>query len=148
MSLKDTLMQDLKVAMKEKDIVKKNTIQLVRSAILQIEKDNHTELDDSAIIEVIASQVKKRKSSLTEFEKSDRNDLIEELNKEIEILMDYLPKQLTDEELEQVISQVIAEVDATSMKDMGKVMSAVSEQIAGKADNQRVSTIVKQKLSS
>jgi hypothetical protein len=148
MSLKETLMNDLKLAMKDKDLLRKNTIQLVRSAVLQEEKDNQVELDDEAVIEIIANQVKKRKSSLPDFEKSGRSDLIEQLNHEIEILMTYLPAQLSDEELDQVVAQVIEEIGAASMKDMGKVMSAVIPKVSGRADNQRVSNSVKQKLSS
>ncbi|MFP4697615.1 MAG: GatB/YqeY domain-containing protein [Eubacteriales bacterium] len=148
MSLKKTLLQDMKTAMKEKDNVKKNTIQLVRSAVLQVEKDEKVELDDDAVVQIIASQVKKRKSSLPEFEKGGRTDLIEELNNEINILMSYLPKQLSDEELTDIINAVIEDIGAQSMKDMGKVMSAVGEKVKGRADNKRISLIVKQKLSS
>ncbi|MDF2820047.1 MAG: hypothetical protein K0R15_488 [Clostridiales bacterium] len=148
MSLKELLMQDMKTAMKEKDQVRKNTIQLVRSAILQEEKDNHIELSDDQVLDVIASQVKRRKTSLPEFEKSGRQDLIDELINEIEILMAYLPSQMTDEELEKVISEVIVELGATSIKDMGKVMGATSVKVKGQADNKRISEIVKKQLNS
>ena len=81
MSLKETLFQDLKTAMKDKDTVRKNTIQLVRAGVLQIEKDNHVELDDDGVLDVIAKELKKRRDSLPEFEKSGRTDLIDNLNK-------------------------------------------------------------------
>ena len=91
MSLKETLLQDLKVAMKEKDTIRKNTIQLVRAGVLQIEKDNHVELDDEGVLDVVAKELKKRRDSLPEFEKSGRTDLIDNLNKQIEVLLGYLP---------------------------------------------------------
>ena len=122
MSLKETLLQDLKEAMKEKDTIRKNTVQLVRSGILQIEKDNHVELDDDGIIDVIAKELKKRRDSLPEFEKSGRIDLIENLNKEIEVLLGYLPKQLTEDEIKKIVEETIAETGASSVKEMGKVM--------------------------
>ena len=143
MSLKVQLLQDMKSAMKEKDILRKNTIQLVRSAILQEEKDNHVELFDDDIIKIISSQVKKRKSSLPEFEKSGRTDLVEDLKLEIEILMSYLPEQLTEEELISIVKETIQEVNASSMKDMGKIMSVIIPKVQGKADNKKVSEIIR-----
>ncbi|TCK98254.1 hypothetical protein EDC19_0674 [Natranaerovirga hydrolytica] len=148
MSLKNTLLNDMKTAMREKDLLRKNTIQLVRSAILQYEKDNQVELDDSQIIDIVASQVKKRKSSIPEYEKAGRDDFVQNLNKEIEILMDYLPKQLSDDEIATAIDDIISKVGAETMKDMGKVMGLATKELAGKADNQKVSMIVKEKLSS
>lgn len=103
MSLKDKLMEDLKAAMKEKDITRKNAIQMVRSAVLQVEKDNKVTLDDDGILEVIAKEVKKRKDSLTEYEKSGRQDLIDALKTEIDVLMKYLPEQLTEEDRKSVV---------------------------------------------
>ncbi|MEA4971701.1 putative protein YqeY [bioreactor metagenome] len=147
MSLKETLLQDLKEAMKEKDTIRKNTVQLVRSGILQIEKDNHVELDDDGIIDVIAKELKKRRDSLPEFEKSGRIDLIENLNKEIEVLLGYLPKQLTEDEIKKIVEETIAETGASSVKEMGKVMGAVSSKTKGRADNKVVSGYVKELLS-
>ncbi|WP_273326478.1 GatB/YqeY domain-containing protein [Vallitalea guaymasensis] len=143
MSLKVQLLQDMKSAMKEKDTLRKNTIQLVRSAILQEEKDNHVELSDDDIIKIISSQVKKRKSSLPEYEKSGRTDLVDDLKVEINILMSYLPEQLSDEELTSIVEKTIEEVGASSMKDMGKVMSAIIPKVQGKADNKKVSEIIR-----
>ncbi|WP_331619429.1 GatB/YqeY domain-containing protein, partial [Vallitalea guaymasensis] len=143
MSLKVQLLQDMKSAMKEKDTLRKNTIQLVRSAILQEEKDNHIELSDDDIIKIISSQVKKRKSSLPEYEKSGRTDLVDDLKVEINILMSYLPEQLSDEELTSIVEKTIEEVGASSMKDMGKVMSAIIPKVQGKADNKKVSEIIR-----
>lgn len=147
MSLKETLMNDLKEAMKEKDIIRKNTVQMVRSSVLQFEKDNKVELDDEGVIEVIAKELKKRRDVLPEYEKSGREDLIADINKEIETLLAYLPKQLDREELEVIVKDAIASVGATSMKDMGKIMSAVMPKTKGRADGKTINEIVKEQLS-
>ena len=147
MSLKETLLQDLKAAMKDKDTIRKNTIQLVRASVLQIEKDNHVELDDDGVLDVIAKELKKRRDSLPEFEKSGRTDLIDNLNKEIEVLLGYLPEQLTEDEIQKIVEETIAETGASTMKDMGKVMGAVSSKVKGRADNRVVSGYVKKLLS-
>ncbi len=147
MSLKDQLFIDFKNAMKTKESLKKNTIQSVRTAVLQEEKDNKVTLSDDQVIGVIASQVKKRKAALPDFIKSGREDLISELKTEIEILEGYLPVQLTEEELRQLITDVISEIGATSMKDMGKVMQVMTEKANGRADNTLVSQIVRKLLA-
>ena len=133
--------------MKEKDTIRKNTIQLVRAGVLQIEKDNHVELDDEGVLDVVAKELKKRRDSLPEFEKSGRTDLIDNLNKEIEVLLGYLPEQLTEDEIKKIVEETIAETGASSMKDMGKVMGAVSPKVKGRADNRVVSGYVKELLS-
>lgn len=147
MSIKEQLMNDLKEAMKDKDVVRKNTVQMVRSGILQIEKDTKTVLDDEGVTDVIARELKKRRDVLPEYEKSGREDLIEDLNKEIKILMSYLPEQLSEEELEKIVSEVIAEVGATSMKDMGKIMANIMPKTKGRADGKLINKIVREKLS-
>ncbi len=147
MSLKEKLMLDLKDAMKEKDTIRKNTVQMVRSAILQFEKDNLCELDEEGVLDVIARELKKRRDVLPEYEKSGRDDLIKGISREIEILLTYLPKQLTKEELEVIVSDAVAEVGATSMKDMGKIMAAVMPKVKGRADGKMINAIVKEKLS-
>ena len=146
MSLKEKLMEDLKAAMKDKDIIRKNTVQMVRSSVLQFEKDNLTELDDEGVLDVIARELKKRRDVLPEYENSGREDLIADINKEIETLLAYLPKQLTPEELEEIVTAAIAEVGATSMKDMGKIMAAVMPKTKGRADGKMINAIVKEKL--
>lgn len=147
MSLKDILLQDLKESMKEKDTVRKNTVQLVRSGVLQIEKDKKIELDDEGVLDVIIKEVKKRRDSLPDYEKSGRKDLIDELNREIAILMTYLPEQLSDEDVEKIVKETIEKVGATSMKDMGKVMSEISPKLKGRADNRKISQIIKSILN-
>lgn len=144
--LKEKLLEALKEAMKEKNVVRKNVIQMVRAAILQVEKDKQIELNDEQIIEVIAKESKKRKDSLPDYEKSGREDLITQVKEEIEILAEYLPKPLSREELEKVIEEEISKTGATSMKEMGIVMKAVKEKVGAAADGKTINEIVKQKL--
>lgn len=146
--MKEQLLQDLKDAMKEKDIIKKNTITMLRAAILQVEKDNQTVLSDDEIAGIVAKEVKKRKDSIADYEKADREDIIQDLNQEIEILSKYLPKQLTVEEIHTLVEESIELVGATSPRDMGKVMQDLRPKTAGKADGKIVSEIVKEKLAN
>ena len=145
--LKERLLDDLKNCMKEKNIVRKNVIQMVRAAILQVEKDKQVTLDDNQIIDIIAKESKKRKDSLADYEKSGRDDLINEIKEEINILAEYLPKQLSTEEVEAIVKEVIAEVGATSMKDMGKVMKAAKEKIGAASDGRTINEAVKKLLA-
>ncbi len=147
MSLKETLMDDLKSAMKEKNVPKKNAVQMARASILQFEKDNKTTLDDEGVVEIIAKEVKKRKDVLPDYIKSGREDLINEINIEIETLMKYLPEQLSDEEIEDIVKSTISEVSASSMKDMGKVMAALMPKVKGRADGKKVNEAVKKFLN-
>ena len=144
--LKEKLLEDLKSAMKKKNTNKKNAVQMVRTAILQIEKDKGIEVTDEQIIDIIAKEVKKRKDSLADFEKANRQDLIDQINEEIEVLEGYLPKQLTDEELEEIVSKIVTEVGATNIKDMGKVMKEAKAQIGARADGKRINEMVKKIL--
>lgn len=146
MGFKEKLLEDLKTSMKEKDEVRKNTIIMVRSAILQIEKDNRITLDEAGVIEVVAKEVKKRKDSLPDYEKSNREDLINGLNREIEILMKYLPEQMSEQEVEEVVRQTISEMGLNSIKDMGKVMAVVLPKVKGRADGKLVNQFVKKYL--
>ena len=146
MSLKDKLLQDLKEAMKEKDTVRKNTVQLVCSGILQMEKDKKIELDDEGVLDVISKELKKRRDSMPDYVKSGRQDLIDNLNKEIEVLLTYLPKQLTEDEIKVIVEEAVKETGAATMKDMGKVMANVTPKVKGRADNKIVSGLVKQML--
>lgn len=147
MSLKETFMAEMKSAMKEKNENKKNVVTMVRSAIKQYEVDNRVELDDDGVLEIISKEVKKRKDSLPEYEKSGREDLIANLKFEIEYLMKYLPEQLGEEQLKKIVEEVIAEIKPNGVKDMGKVMSAVIAKTKGRADGKAISAIVKEKLS-
>lgn len=146
MSLKEQLFSDLKQAMKQKDIVLKDTIQMVRAGILQIEKDQKIELNDDGVIDVITKEIKKCNDVLPDFEKSCRQDLIDELNQKLTILKSYLPEQLSVEQINEIVLYAIKETGASSMKDMGKVMALVSNQTKGRADNKIVSQVVKNLL--
>ncbi len=146
MSLKEQLFADLKTAMKEKDTLKKDTVQLIRSGILQFEKDNKVELDDEGVMEIISKQLKSRRDSLPDFIKSGREDLIEKLNKEIEILLGYLPEQLSEDEIQKIVEEAIAETGAASVKEMGKVMGIVNPKLKGRADMKVVGALVKKLL--
>ena len=144
--MKNKLMNDLKESMKNKEIVRKNTIQLIRSSILQYEKDNQIEIDDNKIIDIITKERKSRLDALKDFEKAKRDDLIFVTKKEIEVLEEYLPKQLTDEELRFEIAVIISDVDAREPGDIGIVMRTAKDRIGNKADGKRISAIVKEYL--
>ena len=146
MSLKEQLFADLKTAMKEKDTLKKDTVQLIRSGILQYEKDNKVELDDEGVMDIISKQLKSRRDSLPDFIKSGREDLIEKLNKEIEILLGYLPEQLSEDEIQKIVEEAIAATGAASVKEMGKVMGIVNPKLKGRADMIVVGALVKKLL--
>lgn len=145
--IKEKLLNDLKESMKDKNLIRKNTIQMVRAAVLQVEKDKQIELTDEQVIEIIAKESKKRKDAEAEFEKSGREDLIKQNKEEMEILAEYLPKQLSVEEVEEIVKTVIEETGATSMKDMGTVMKTAKEKIGASADGKTISDVVKKLLS-
>lgn len=145
--LKEKLLEDMKVSMRDKNVVRKNVIQMVRAAILQVEKDKQVELNDDQIIEVIAKESKKRKDSLADYEKSGREELVTQINEEITILAEYLPKPLSKEELEKIIDEAIATTGATTMKEMGIVMKTVKEKVGAAADGKTINEIVKTKLA-
>ena len=146
MSLKDQLGEDLKSAMKEKDTIKKNVVQLIRAGVKQIEVDKRVALDDEGVMEVIAKQLKQRRDSLPEYEKSGRDDLIAQLKREMEILMGYLPKQLSHEELEEIVKEAVLATGAKTIKDIGKVMSYVMPKTKGVADGKEINAIVRELL--
>ena len=146
MALKDKLMDDLKSAMKDKDIIRKNVVQLIRSGVLQVEKDNKVTLDDDGVLDVIAKQLKQRRDSLPEYEKSGRDDLIAQLKREMELLMEYLPAQLSREELTAIVKEAVESTGASSVKDMGKVMAAVMPKTKGRADGKEINAIARELL--
>jgi len=147
MSIKETLAADLKQAMKDKDIIKKNTVQMVRSAVLQFEKDNLKELDDSGVLDIIAKELKKRRDVLPEYEKSGRDDLISDIKREIEVLLQYLPAQLSDDELREIVKKAVSDTGATSVRDIGKIMQKVMPETKGRADGKKINEIVRELLS-
>lgn len=145
--LKEKLLEDLKDAMKTKNVNKKNAVQMVRTAILQIEKDKGIEVSDEQILGIVAKEVKTRKDAIAEYEQANREDLIEKANEEIKALEEYLPKQLTDEELVAEVKNVIEKLNATSMKDMGPVMKEAKATIGAQADGKRINEVVKSLLA-
>ena len=147
MSLKEKLADDLKAAMKDKNVVRKNAVQMVRAGVLQIEKDKKITLDDEGVLDVIAKQLKQRRDSLPDYEKSGREDLIAELKAEMDVLMEYLPAQLSKEELSEIVKQAVITTGASSMKDMGKVMAEVMPKTKGRADGKMINEIAKAMLA-
>lgn len=150
MSLKDRLMQDFKEAMKAHDEVAKNTISLARAAIKQYEVDNRAELDEQGIIDILTKQVKMRKDALADFESAGRTDLIDAYNAEINVLMDYMPKQLTAEEIMDLVGKTAADMgieQGGGKSSMGKLMGAVMPKVKGVADGNDVKKAVEQFLA-
>ena len=142
--LKEKLMEDLKESMKNKDVIRKNTIQMVRAAILQIEKDKGIEVGDDKILEIIAKEVKTKKDALVDFEKAQRQDLIDQTNQEIAILQEYLPKQLSREEVKVEVEKIISEIGATSMKDMGAIMKEAKAKLGASAEGKTINEVAKE----
>ena len=147
MSILEKLKSDLKEAMKAKDVEKRDTIRMIMSAVKQIEVDERREVTDEDMIKILQKAIKQREDAINFAKESNRDDLIEKNQNEINILEKYLPKQLSDEELETEVKSIIEEVSATSMKDMGKVMGVATKKLAGKADGKRINQIVKKILS-
>ena len=142
--LKEKLMEDLKDAMKNKNEIKKNTVQMVRAAILQIEKDKGIQVEDDRILEIIAKEVKSKKDALKDFEKAERQDLINQTNQEIAVLQEYLPKQLSREEIKVELEKIIAEIGATTMKDMGAIMKEAKAKMGASADGKTINEVAKE----
>ena len=149
MTLRDRLTEDMKQAMKDKEAgkLKLSVIRMVRSAAKNIEIDRHKELDDNELLEVIVKEVKMRKDSLEEFRKANRPDLLAALEQEIAILMEYLPEQMTEEEVRGLVTQAVADAQASSPRDMGKVMALLMPKVKGRADGKLVNSLVKELLS-
>lgn len=142
MTLKEQLTNDLKDSMKNKELVKKSVVTLIRAAIKQKEVDERVELDDAGVQDIISKQMKQRNDALEDFKKAGRDDLIGQTEEEIQILLSYLPKQLSDEELLALIKDAVEKTGATSQKDMGKIMGILMPQTKGKADGKRINTLV------
>ena len=147
MSIKDTLTNDMKEAMKAKEKDRLAVIRMVRGAIKQIEIDSKKELDDEAVIGVISKEVKMRKDSVEEFKKGGREDLVAKTEAEIAVLMPYLPPQLSEDEIRSLVQAAVEQVGASSPKDMGKVMGVLMPKVKGRADGKLVNTIVKEALN-
>jgi len=147
MSLKDKLMEDLKQALREGDERRKSAIRLAMAAIRNAEIEKRRELDDGELLQIIAKEVKQRRDSIAEFAKAGRQDLIDQEKAELEVLLAYLPRQMTREEIEEAARRVIQEVGATGLSQMGKVMGRLMPQVKGRADGRLVSEVVRALLS-
>jgi uncharacterized protein YqeY len=152
MSLKDRIAQDIKTAMKAKDKLRLETVRSIKKLLLEKEvslrpsgQENLTEAQE---IELLAQLAKQRRDSIEQYEKAGRTDLAEQEAQELSIIEEYLPRQLSDAEIEGIIDEIIARVGASSPKDMGKVMGAAMKDLKGKADGKKVQELVKAKLSN
>ena len=147
MNLVEMLDKEIISAMKEKNTVKLSTLRGVKSALKMQNIDHKKEINDELLIDVVSREIKTRNESIKEFEKGNRQDLIDKTQEEIDILSDYLPEQLSDSEVNEVIDQVFAEVNPTGMKDMGAIMGKLTPLLKGKADMGKVSGIIRSKLN-
>jgi len=147
MSLREQINNDVKEAMKAKDTKKRDALRLLTSAFKQIEVDERKELTDEDVIKIIQTQIKRRNDAATQYKDAGREDLMQIELDEIAYYEPYLPAQLSDDELCEVITKIISEVGATSMKEMGKVMGAANKALTGQADGKRISECVKKSLA-
>ncbi len=147
MSILDQLNQDMKEAMKAKDKERLQTIRMLKSALQNEQLSKQAELTEDEEITVLSREKKQRNDSLEEFKSADREDLVSKTERELDIVNQYLPAQLSDEEVTEIVQQTVRETNASSMQDMGKVMGAVMPKVKGKADGGLVNRIVKNELS-
>ena len=146
MSLKEQLKEDLKTAMRDKEVVKRDSIRTINTMIKQIEVDERREIDDEEVIKLIQRGIKQREEAITQYKAASRDDLVSKEQEQIDVFMLYLPEQISEEELESGMKEIIAQTAALSMKDMGKVMGIASKKLAGKADGKDISDEVKKLL--
>ena len=146
MSLIERLDTDLKQSMKDRDKFKTSVLRMIRSAIKYAEIEKRADLSEDDVLSVLTKEVKQRRESLHEFEKAERNDLVEKTQVELDILEQYLPEQLSEDELRKIIKDVIETIGATSKKDMGKVMGSVIPKVKGRADGKQINQIVQEYL--
>lgn len=143
----DKIKSDMVKAMKEQDKFKLSVIRMIKGSIDKERIDKKIEITDEVVIDVLAKELKTREESKLEFSKAGRNDLVEGLDKEIAIIKEYLPEPLTDEEVDKIINDAFKETEASSIKDMGKVMKVVTPKVKGRCDMKEVSSKIKAKLS-
>ncbi|MHA6530351.1 GatB/YqeY domain-containing protein [Paenibacillus sp. BAC0078] len=146
MNLSERLNEDMKQAMKSKDKFTLSTIRMVRSTIKYLEIDLKRTLDDSEVLDILSREIKQRKDALQEFESAGRDELAASTKAEIEIIIKYLPEQLSEEEIKVIVQQTIQETGASSKSEMGKVMSALMPKVKGRADGKLVNQAVQQFL--
>lgn len=146
MALKKELENELLKAMKSKDDVRRNTLRMAISSIKQAEVDSMGELDDSTVFGIMQKEIKIREETIAEAEKADREDMIAPLEAEIRVLKEYLPKEMSDEELMELLKRIITETGASSMKEMGAVMKNAIQEVHGRAANDRISKTIRELL--
>ena len=147
MRILNQLNEDMKTAMRAKDKDSLTTIRMIKSAIQNEEIRKGSELNQDEEIAIVSREKKQRLESLNEFEKAERDDLVEKLNRELEIVNKYLPEQLAEDEVRGIVNETINEVGAESMQDMGKVMSTIMPKVAGRADGGTINKLVREELS-
>ncbi len=147
MNIKEQVQNDLKRAMLKQDDLRKRTLRMVMASLKLAEVDRKAELDDPAILGLIQKEVKSRQESVDEAKQAGRDDLVERTQAEIEVLQEYLPQALSEDELKDLVQETIDEVGAESPADMGRVMKAIMPRIQGRADGKMVSEFVRGKLS-
>jgi len=152
MRLKDEITEAIKMAMKSKDKMRLETVRSIKKALLEkevsVRPSGQTELTEAQEMEVLVQQAKQRRDSIEQYQQAGRQDLADQETLELTIIEEYLPQQLSDSEIEQQIDQIITQVGATSLKDLGKVMGPVMQQLKGKADGKKVQELVKARLAS
>ena len=147
MNIKEQLTIALKIAMKEQNEIRRNVIRMALTSIKLAEVEKGSELDDARLLAIMQKELKTREETIAEAEKAIRPEMIIALNHEINVIKEFLPAEISDEEIEKIIEQVISETKADSIKQMGLVMKLSIERVAGRASNDRLSKIIKEKLS-
>ncbi|MXY21455.1 MAG: GatB/YqeY domain-containing protein [Dehalococcoidia bacterium] len=148
MTMKTRLSDDMKQAMRNRDVLRRDVIRYLRSEVRNQEIRDQKELDDAGVIQVLSRQAQQRRDSIEVYRDADRQDLVEKEESELSVILSYLPQQMTSEEIADLVQQVVAEVGASGPADMGKVMGAIMPQVRGKAEGREVNAIVQQTLRS
>ena len=148
MTMKTRLADDLKQAMRNKDVLRRDVIRYLRSEVRNQEIRDQKELDDAGIIQVLSRQAQQRRDSIEVYRDADRQDLVDKEEGELSVILSYMPQQMTQEEITELVRQIVAEVGAAGPADMGKVMGAIMPQVRGKAEGREVNAIVQQTLRS
>jgi len=147
-SLKAQITEDMKTAMRAKDSARLAAIRLLQAAIKQREVDERIELEDTQVIEVIEKMLKQRRDSIAQYQSANRQDLVDVEEYEVSVLQGYLPQQLSEAEVSELLDKVVIETGAAGMKDMGKVMAAIRPLVVGRADMAKISGLIKARLNS
>ena len=148
MTMKTRLSDDMKQAMRNRDVLRRDVIRYLRSEVRNQEIRDQKELDDAGVIQVLSRQAQQRRDSIEVYRDADRQDLVEKEESELSVILSYLPQQMTSEEITDLVQQVVAEVGASGPADMGKVMGVIMPQVRGKAEGREVNAIVQQTLRS